>query len=48
MAKAKKEIKPKHDPEYYHEDGWPKLPDFLNRKLQNDINSKKTKKQKVK
>jgi len=44
MAKKTKQVKkPQFDPEFYHEDGWPKLPDFLNRKLQNDLNSKRNK-----
>ena len=50
MAKAKKEIKPKYDPKYYYEDGFPKLPEFLDRRVkkQDDQHSTKTKKQKVK
>ena len=47
MAKKTKQVKkPQFDPEFYHEDGWPKLPDFLNRKLQNDLNSKRNKSKK--
>lgn len=51
MAKAKKETKPKYDPEFYHEDGWPKLPAFLDRRIvkkKDDQHSTKTKKQKSK
>jgi hypothetical protein len=51
LTKAKEEAKPKYDPEFYEEDGWPKLPDFLNRKLlkeKNDQLVKKSTKQKGK
>lgn len=50
-AKPKEEVKPKYDPEFYDEDGFPKLPDFLNRKLIKEKNEqlvKKTAKQKGK
>ena len=44
MAKIKKITKPKYDPEFFHKDGFPKLPAFLDRLLQknNDKPSKKT------
>jgi hypothetical protein len=51
LAKTKEESKPKYDPELYEEDGWPKLPDFLNRKLIKEKNEqlvKNTTKQKGK
>lgn len=48
MAKSKKETKPKYDPEFYDEDGFPKLPDFLNRKLIREKNEQDLKKSKKK
>ena len=44
LAKPKEEAKPRYDPEFYEEDGWPKLPDFLNRKLIKEKNEQLVKK----